>query len=63
MIENNSSCFMQENTSDEEIQTETNNLIRENGTVITRGKEHTIQCLTVIGQIEGQSLMLMQLLK
>ena len=53
MIENNSSCFMQENTSDEEIQTETNNLIRENGTVITRGKEHTIQCLTVIGQIEG----------
>ena len=27
--------------------------IRENGTVITRGKNHTIQCLTVIGQIEG----------
>ena len=48
---------MQENTSDEEIQTETNNLIRENGTVITRGKEHTIQCLTVIGQIEGHQVL------
>ena len=53
MTENKSFCIMQENTSDEEIQTETNSLIRENGTVITRGKEHTIQCLTVIGQIEG----------
>lgn len=27
--------------------------IRESGSVITRGRKHTIQCLTVIGQIEG----------
>ena len=27
--------------------------IHESGTVITRGKKHTIQCLTIIGQIEG----------
>ena len=37
----------------EETVEERRDLIRESGTVITRGKKHTIQCLTVIGQIEG----------
>ncbi len=36
-----------------DIQNDTRDLIRESGTVITRGKKHTVQCLTVIGQIEG----------
>lgn len=45
---------MQENNVEEqEVSDEANSMIRENGTVITRGKNHTIQCLTVIGQIEG----------
>ena len=36
-----------------EVQEERREQIRESGTVITRGKKHTIQCLTIIGQIEG----------
>ena len=37
----------------EEAAEDRREMIRENGTVITRGKKHTIQCLTIIGQIEG----------
>ncbi|MBP3704830.1 MAG: ATP-dependent Clp protease proteolytic subunit [Clostridia bacterium] len=36
-----------------EAQEERREQILEGGTVITRGKKYTIQCLTIIGQIEG----------
>ncbi len=34
-------------------QEEQDRSIRETGSVLTHGKKHTVQCLTIIGQIEG----------
>lgn len=36
-----------------EGQNEQDRRIRETGSVLTHGKKHTVQCLTIIGQIEG----------
>lgn len=43
--------------SEEEALSEKQKQIRETGSVITKNRNHTIQCLTIIGQIEGHYIL------